>query len=354
MPEYLNPHNHELRLLGPTNQVIKIPSKGKIVLIDWFNKYCPKYLTSVNINQKSQMPTKIITQTRPQKINPPKFKPPISVKSTTQNKHALPKKQTSIAQQAIPQNDKLFSDTSIDAKIGIGILSYNRLNCVKRLLESIYKFTDLSKVSIFVSDESTDQAVINYLNSQPSITVATNQPRLGVAGNSNRLLKMLDQYEYCIILNDDVEVLKRGWEEFYPKASKLTRYHHFCYRQIGVYGANNQEGIITRIKGVKIRTISRKPHGAVMFFTNQLFKKIGYFDKKFPKYGLEHTDWSGRASKTDLVPLGFHDVIDSDRYFRIHNDKSSSPDNKNDLIRARQYYNTVIKNKDRIYLPLEV
>lgn len=368
MLEYLNPHQHELRLLGPKNQIVKIPPKGKVVLLEWFKKYCPQYLTVVNKPELNKKPTLLPTKqsNRPIKIieksrsNIIKVKPNVRTAPPVipaQANQILPKKQPKIAKEVSvahyvekPQNEQQLDSINYEGKIGVGILSFNRLNCIKRLLESIYKFTDLNKVTIFVSDESTDEEVISYLKTQTNINVATNQPRLGVAGNSNRLLKSLNGFEYCLLLNDDVEVLNRGWEKFYVKASIVTRYNHFCYRQIGIYGANVQEGIIDRVSGVKIRTISRKPHGAVMFFTHQLFEKVGYFDTKFPKYGLEHTDWSERAARTDLVPRGFHDVVDSNKYFRIHNDKSSAPNNKNDLIHARQYYNSVSKNQSRIYI----
>lgn len=237
--------------------------------------------------------------------------------------------------------------------IGVGILSYNRLHCIKRLLQSIYQHTDLNKVKVFVSDESTNQNVIDWLKSQDKITVFTNQPRCGIARNTNRLLKHLKEFKYSYLLNDDVVVLKDNWVNFYIKAhTDLNRYHHFCYRQPGIYGARDSDGKSNSIGAYNIRTIQSKPHGAVLFFTQSAFNKVGYFDEKFGIYGCEHVDWSNRISKSGIQPIGYHDIQGSNAYFSICNEPSSDANKSQHLSKAREYLNLVSSDNNRIYIQL--
>jgi GT2 family glycosyltransferase len=231
--------------------------------------------------------------------------------------------------------------------VGIGILSYNRLASLQRLIGSIRSNTDMDRVTVFVSDESTDPAVGEWLKSQQDLVVLTGQTRLGVAGNSNRLLRCLNRFRYCFLLNDDVEVLNRGWTDFYTQAQHNTGYHHFCYRQTGLLGATC--GDISQVGQFKIGTITEKPHGAVMFFTNEAFRRVGYFDEGFGLYGMEHVDWSNRVGLSGIQPRGYHDVIGSDKFFKIHSEPSAVED-KSILLVAKQRFAALSADAGRVFV----
>jgi GT2 family glycosyltransferase len=378
MIEYLNPKSHTIQLSSPDKKIIKVPGKSKIILSDWFMSYCPKYLRVVRVvgNQNQKLELKDVQQSikytptdkRVKKLAPNEKRKKKEPKSVP---HALRKSRRAKAQTPAriePRNKrdelvgrrskesskKLYNEAcqknkySVSNNIGIGILSFNRLNSLKRLISTIRTHTDLSRTTIFVSDESTDQAVPAWLKKQKDVVVLTNQKRLGIAGNTNRLLRCLSRFKYGILLNDDVEILKRGWETFYRDAHLGTNIHHFCYQQAGVYGAKKNNK--SRPIGItKIKTIKDKPHGAVMFFTNELFKKIGYFDESFGMYGMEHVDWSTRASQCKLQPTGFHDVVGAEQYFKIHQEKSAVPQRTKALAQAREVYRKV-NSSSRMYI----
>jgi len=239
----------------------------------------------------------------------------------------------------------------ISNEIGVGILSFNRLSSIQRLLNSIKTYTNLNQTTIVISDESTDQNVKAWLRNQTGIALLDNQERIGVAGNTNRILRCLERFKYKIILNDDVEILKTGWEELYPKAMQITGYHHFCFRQPGICGATQEEGTRNSLNGIIIQTIQNKPHGAIMAFDQTAFQTVGYFDEGFEPYGMEHVDWSRRISYSGLQPPGYHDVIGSNAYFKIHKDQSAVTNRGTCLKNGRQLFQEYAERRDRIFVP---
>lgn len=223
--------------------------------------------------------------------------------------------------------------------IGIGILSYNRPLALKRLVDSIQQFTKLNNTTVFISDDaSNNPELIDYLRElkrQGAFTVITNNKRLGIAGNSNRLLQCLQRFEHCLILNDDVEIKAAGWDSFYRDASIKTGMQHFCYREPGVYGA--AAGNPIKVNGLELKVVLDKPHGAVLAFTNQAFRHVGYFDESFGIYGFEHVDWSFRLQATNSMP-GYFDVAGSNNFFKIHPEASAVENRQDNYIKAKSIW----------------
>lgn len=235
------------------------------------------------------------------------------------------------------------ADIPISNDIGIGILSYNRLNSLKRLIESIEAHTDINSTTVFVSDESDKShkdKIVEYLNSKKWITVLDNKERLGIAGNSNRLLRCLQRFKNKILLNDDVEIIADNWDRFYVDAMKSSGLHHICFRQIGIYGARGDHETNGRI-----RTIHQKPQGAVMVFDDAAFNKVGYFDTRFGIYGMEHVDWSTRVSTSGIQKKGFHDIVGSEKYIKVHGEKSAVEKRVEKLNKAKSVYKGIDKSR---------
>jgi GT2 family glycosyltransferase len=248
-------------------------------------------------------------------------------------------------QQAIGEDEYPISNN-----IGVGILSYNRLGSLQRLIKSIRRCTDMNRVKIFVSDESSLLQVKQWLREQPDIILVDNKQRLGIAGNTNRLLRCLSRFRYKLLLNDDVEVSKAGWETFYFNVMSKTNFHHFCYRQHGIYGAGHNDGGKRNHNGVLIKTINDRPHGSVMAFDERAFGTVGYFDESFGIYGMEHVDWSRRVSLSGIQPPGFHDVANSEAYFRIWHEESAVENRTQLYAKAKEAYAKAVRNIKRRYI----
>jgi GT2 family glycosyltransferase len=350
--EFINPNSYTVQIIGPDKRTISVPRYAKIVLSDWFiDKYSPKYLKVVryisDIDDSKTIgnikATKILRNRHTTKLAPTKKpKPKLPRQKQTPNIIAVRRKNLSnssgkfiktngvvVGKRVTGDVNKLYKEAiandiyPISNDVGVGILSYNRLGSIQRLIYSIRRFTDLSRTTVFVSDESSNQEVKDWLEQQNDIVLLNNNERLGVAGNSNRLLRCLERFKYKIILNDDVEIMHSGWENFYFDAIKKTGIHHFCYRQNGIYGATNLD-ITRHIKNdITINTVTRKPHGSVLAFDDEVFNAVGYFDESFGEYGMEHIDWSMRVATAKIQQPGFHDLQNSDKYFKIWNEESA-------------------------------
>lgn len=393
MPEYINPNTFTVHLAGPDGKVIKVKSRQKVILGEFFDRYRSRgfiklisEVASRPVIQSQKIQAKInltAPSKRRQMQNLPK-QPPVQAQSQSQHIQ-IPtqeqlvqdrkKRREEIARaRKITRNNKpqkavtkrhgnqivgrtintnptelLKSNLAkgnypISNNIGIGILSYNRKNSLKRLIDSISATTDLRRTTVFISDDgSTNDDLKNYLDElsqNDNFVIIRNETRIGIAGNTNRLLRCLSRFAFGLILNDDVEIVGGGWDTFYPEAMLKSGMHHLLYRQQGVYGASL--GDRTMINGVGMHVVNDKPHGAVLAFTNHMLDKCGYFDESYGLYGMEHVDWSRKAWEFGLQPEGFYDVDGSDRFFHLHSDTSAVENRQSLLQNAKKKFESRI------------
>lgn len=373
MPEFVNPHGYAVHLVGPDGKSIKVKPQQRVVLTEFYDKYAErgflrrvksqqiadatpsKLQARIHVNQSRPAPPPTVKATQPitksksrdevaraRKIAmAAKAKPKPIIKS----QHLRPQKQ--IVGRVIERDvsDLLKANLEknnypISNNIGVGILSYNRESSLRRLVNSIVRNTDLRRTTVFISDDaSTDHATQKYLDelsSNPNFVIIRNNKRIGIAGNSNRLLRCLSRFRYGLILNDDVEILNQGWEHFYPTAMERSGLHHLMYRQAGVYGADR--GVAASIGGVSCLKVDDKPHGAVLAFDNNFLNTVGYFNEAFGVYGMEHVDWSRRAWEFGLQENGYFDVVGSDSFFHLYSEASAVEDRSKHLQEARSIF----------------
>lgn len=395
--EFVNNNPYPIQIKGPNGGVVNLKSGARKVLDEWFKRYSPRFITLVENNKTiSKQPTRSNRklQNPPNKKKPklsrPSKNPQINKRPTdtslpkdfrerlkqkkrrriidrrrkieppNKNFNRVIKSKRRIVGTKVRQTSKAankhlndlleIARVPISNDIGVGVLSFNRLGCVKRLIQSIRKYTNLNRTTVIVSDESTDINVTKWLKEQNDIITLSNKNRLGVAGQTNRLLRCLKRFKYKLILNDDVEILKSNWETLYFSAMKSTGYHHFCMQMPGVYGS--KEAKPNNVKGVAITTIDSKPHGAVLALDDVAFNKVGYFDERFGIYGMEHVDWSRRVSLSKIQPPGYHDLAGSDAFFRIHGEQSAVDNTKRlaELQKSRQMFENIKNNANRIFV----
>jgi GT2 family glycosyltransferase len=367
--EYANIGPNTIRLIGPDGKLDSIPSGSRVIRSDWYNRYVPNHLRLVRY-VRSESPATARPAKRSQLASPRRERLRQRIQDarqkvrTGQIQPVLPRRPKSLSKKAAPplkvqpqqpvegrkivgksipnaaevyRAAKTGNQIQVSNNIGVGILSYNRIGSLKRLVASIRAHTDLSRTTVFISDESTNLSAddIAWLDGLSDFVVLRGQPRLGIAGNSNRLLRCLARFKYKLLLNDDVEILKRGWDSFYPEAIKQTEIHHFCYREPGVYGA--QSGVPKTVNGRQVSVVNDKPHGAVLALDDFAFAHVGFFDEGFGLYGMEHVDWSERVASA-TGHNGFYDAAESNQYFRIHAAASAVEDRTQHLHAAKERY----------------
>lgn len=377
MPDYVNPNSYAVYLLGPDGTVVKIKPHAKVSLPEFFDRYISKGFIKLRSNKPEEVQInrpklhQAVIQRKREAINRNVVSQPTNniqnkensnkknrqniakAKKIARNARPLSKQPKSVGQR-MTVGRRLNVDATellkhnleqghfpISNNIGVGILSYERPYSLKRLVESIIKHTDLRKTTIFISDDgSTNPELIEYLDNlseSSNFVIIKNKERIGIAGNSNRLLRCLHRFKYGMILNDDVEILNNDWEYYYVDAMQKTNMHHFIYHQVGIYGAKLGEN--TAVNGINLYRINEKPHGAVLAFSREMLTKCGYFDESYGLYGMEHVDWSQKAWEMGLQDSGFYDLEGSNNFFKIHGEKSSINDRDLHLKQARAIYN---------------
>ena len=394
MKLYINNHNDIQKLLDAQGKVVLVRPNQKILLPDFFDKYVTsghliharapttgtRNTTSHTKNRQSNSLLERRNKTESNKINQ-ENQPAIPAtqnnrqnlqRAEVQRPQVRSQRQNFVRQKKIPtspkqtdsqnkfkgksipnpkdsyiyeQSDNLSGIINISNDIGVGILSYNRQHSLKRLVDSIIKYTNLSKTTIFISDDcSTEPETLKYLDKLSEsnrFCIIINEKNLGIAGNSNRLIQCLQRFKYGIILNDDVEITSSGWEYFYPDAMVTSEFKHFIYREKNIYGATIGEPY--NIKGVNLLKSDNQPQGAVLAYETSAVEKIGFFNEAYGQYGMEHVDWSMKFNDFGLHSTsGFFDVFGSSRYFKLHNEKSSVSDRSEKL----QFARNIFKNRE--------
>lgn len=120
--------------------------------------------------------------------------------------------------------------------IGIVIVTFNRLNLLKEVVESLRKQTRKDFDIIVINNGSTDDTP-NWLERQDDIITIT-QENLGGAGGFHTGMKYVAEkrYKYCWVMDDDVVCNPTALEELI-NAYKITPDAGFiCSRVLGING----------------------------------------------------------------------------------------------------------------------
>lgn len=390
MPEYVNHNGYTVHLTGPDGQIVRVKSRQKITLPDYFDRYrirgflkfanevverssnVKRVQASINLS-KNAKPRELPIEKPMQNHPKPSALNHIEDRKTRRKeanevqrsirrakqlaeeakRNAIIVKQIDhkhrqrIVGREMKENPNKILAANLEASnypisngIGVGVLSYNRRVSLKRCIDSILAHTDLTRTTLFISDDNSDNSdLLSYLDelsNNKNIVVLRNTKRLGVAGNSNRLLRCLERFNYGLLLNDDVQIMRDGWEHFYPSAMATSGFHHLIFRMPGVYGA--KVGEVRDVNGTMLTVVGDKPQGAVLAFSHEMLRRGGYFDESYGFYGMEHVDWSMKAYDFGLQAAGFYDVSGSERFFYLHNDTSMVEDRQALLRDAKQVF----------------
>lgn len=91
-------------------------------------------------------------------------------------------------------------------KTAVVILNWNGIQHLTRYLPSVIDHTDLTQNDVYVADNGSDDASVEYLKANfPQVKLILLDRNYGFAGGYNRALKQIDADIYCL-LNSDVRV----------------------------------------------------------------------------------------------------------------------------------------------------
>lgn len=211
--------------------------------------------------------------------------------------------------------------------IDIIIPVYNALEDLKKCIQSLLRYTDLTTHRIvLIDDQSPDPAVYPYLQSivQPGIEVLQNEQNKGFSGTVNRGLQYSSRD--VVLLNTDTVVTARWLEKMTacaysdPAIGTVTPFSNnatlcsipdFCQENTVPYGLS----IDDYAQVIENCSLKKYPRitvavGFCMFIKREVIDLVGLFDAEtFQKGYGEENDFCWRAEQ-----LGFRHVLCDDTY----------------------------------------
>jgi glycosyltransferase involved in cell wall biosynthesis len=201
-------------------------------------------------------------------------------------------------------------------KIGVGIITCNRLNYLKGLVDTLVSCENFIDCLVVVND-GTDQPDWKL----PYGEWVNNEQNLGVAKSKNKALKhLLDaQCDFFFLIEDDMLIKDPTVFEQYINAFKVSGIQHFNYgpgspfnrkQAIVNYDLHNRHLLDEKsepnpklIVDYKICKIALYEHTVAMFsfFTRELLEKgLGFMPEEYDRC-WEHVD-----STYQIIKAGYH------------------------------------------------
>jgi GT2 family glycosyltransferase len=228
-----------------------------------------------------------------------------------------------------------------NVKIGIGITTTQRKENLEVLINSIKEYTNGMIYDICVAVDPTDDNTIEYLIQNEIEFISGKQ--LGPCLNKNRLLKKFSNYNYIVILEDDVLITREGWIDVLLLASTISGLPFFCYPSnvIDSYSLNSSLDI-----GL-CATLDTK----VLFYQRKVLEKVGGIDNNYTKYGVGIIEQYQRIVKSGLLNYKllkkFPSVAQLNQYIQSQKTKVKLISDSDKLIQLQE--SARIKPSDAIY-----
>lgn len=189
-------------------------------------------------------------------------------------------------------------------KIGIGIITCNRVEMFKRLLQSLPE--DKINELVIVNDGNTLQdAGWSEEITIPFKLIETKGSGVGAAKNAAFKHLLQKNCDYIFIIEDDMLIKDANIFDAYINASKKTGIQHFLFAYHGPANKNGISGgtpcprtIIEYPCGTKI-ALNQHCVGAFCMYTKHALQQVGLFDESFHN-AFEHVHHSYLLCKNNF------------------------------------------------------
>ena len=178
--------------------------------------------------------------------------------------------------------------------VGIGIVTYNRKAILSDTIDRVRALTRQPDATLVVADDgSTDGTLAMLREKQVPVITGVN---MGIAWNKNRALFLLSHMLGCetvILLEDDTQPTRSGWEAEWIEAARRWGHVNFASDWM-------QEHILSGAGTVADPVRSRLITAQCAAYSREALTFGGFFDPRFSGYGHEHVEHSRR-----LVRVGY-------------------------------------------------
>jgi len=217
----------------------------------------------------------------------------------------------------------------VKEKVGVGIITCNRINYLNSLMDSLTPCLDFIDELVIIND---GEPIKNFKIEKGE--VIDNPTNIGVGKSKNKAMQhLLDKKcEYIFTIEDDMIILNPDVFKKYIEAYKASGIHHFNYgpgspfnrKQDIQFDLHNRHllkqdteptpKLVLDYKDVKISLFE---HTVAMFtfFTREVLEKVGLLDEAFYN-AWEHVDHTYRIIKAGYHPpfWWFADLYNSHEY----------------------------------------
>jgi len=205
------------------------------------------------------------------------------------------------------------------ARVGVGILTCNRLDSFRKCLESLPS-GDIHALVIVNDGQAYAESAYQFRHTP---RVIQNEQNLGVCKAKNIALQaLLDAgSEYIFLIEDDIVVRRADVFAKYIDASRVTGIEHFSF---GFHGPANKGGVShgTPQPRMQVRynddvaiCLNAACVGAFCFYTRHCLEQVGLLDERFYQ-AFDHVEHTYRIAKAGLTTpyWWFADIADSWEY----------------------------------------
>lgn len=194
--------------------------------------------------------------------------------------------------------------TSVPARIGIGVITHNRLPYLERLIDQI-RINATLPYDIVIADDGSDDGTPEWARCE-RIPLVTGT-RHGVAWNKNRALlylAMFSEGDVILLIEDDMWPVAPGWDDAWRRAALTWR--HVNYAE-STY--SDQPGLGALGKGTPGDPFQASLYGGQCTATSrEALATVGYLNTRFRGYGYGHAEWSRRYQAHFGAEWGFPDA----------------------------------------------
>jgi glycosyltransferase involved in cell wall biosynthesis len=199
--------------------------------------------------------------------------------------------------------------------VGIGIITYNRKEILNDTIDRVRAYTRQTGATLVVADDgSTDGTLAMLRDKQVPVITGVN---MGIAWNKNRALFLLSHMLGCesvILLEDDTQPTRAGWEDEWMAATRRWGHVNFAGDWMKPHF---ESGAGTSGDPIHSRMVTAQCSA----YSSEALTYGGYLDPRFKGYGHEHVEHTRRLLRVGYG--GTDEIIDGKervRYYMINGD----------------------------------
>jgi len=203
------------------------------------------------------------------------------------------------------------------SKIGVAIITCDRPEYIKRLLDTINKKESNIDELIIIDDGNKPTFAahpkVNYIRQTGG--------KIGVGRAKNlAIINLLEKNcEYIFLLEDDIIIKDNDVFNKYIEASKISGIQHlnFAFHGNDNYNPDRSPAIKLRVEYSKDIAVCFYPnvYGAFSFYTKKCLDAVGLMDEEYYN-AMEHVDHTFFIAQADMTTpfRWFADIADSSKY----------------------------------------